>query len=228
MNNRSQRRNSASHIVAVIFGIIILLIVVSQCSNASSNNVSMFDTSYNSSSYSTGGQGTTADATVVPWDYRVTEGEVGDLVGGDMTILPDNQLMANDDQYGTGDKIWTLQYMTANLKENDQGKASVTLSTWNPIKSYKTKEAATADLDRLKVKLKTKVKLVGVYKTKLDDKTRQFAVLRLPTGQQVKQPIDEKRYSALKSAKEADIIMEEIHDHSQFDLAYSKFRGWAS
>lgn len=164
----------------------------------------------------------------MPWDYRVVEGTVGDLIGGDMTILPDNQLMANDDQYATGDKIWTLQHMSANMNENSQKKARITLSTWMPIKSYRNKETAETDLNRLKVSLKTKVDLVGVYETKLNGKTRQFAVLELPSGQQIKQPIDAKRYASLKPAKQAEIIMEEIHDYSNFDLAYSKFRGWAS
>ncbi|QJC52154.1 signal peptide protein [Paenibacillus albicereus] len=211
--------------VAGAIGAALLALALAGCSTSSN---SVFDTSSGGASTSAAGQSAAADTSVVPWDYRVAEAEVGDLIGGDMTILPDNQLMANDNQYATGEKIFTLQYMTANLKENSEGKASVSLSAWTPIKSYRDKATADADLERLKLRLKTKVDLVGVYKTELGGKSRQFAVIELPSGQVVKQPIDADRYASLKSAKQADVILEEIHDFSEFDLAYSKFRGWAA
>ncbi|PLT46048.1 hypothetical protein B8V81_4479 [Paenibacillus pasadenensis] len=225
-HNRAGAVRRARGRIAGVLGAALLALALAGCSTGSS---SVFDTSGGSSSgASAAGQSAAADTSVVPWDYRVAEAEVGDLIGGDMTILPDNQLMANDSQYATGDKIFTLQYMTANLKENSEGKASVSLSAWTPIKSYRAKAEADADLERLKLRLKTKVDLVGVYKTELDGKSRQFAVLELPSGQVVKQPIDEDRYASLKSAKQADVILEEIHDFSEYDLAYSKFRGWAA
>ena len=69
--------------------------------------------------------------------------------------------------------------------------------------------------------------LVGVYKTEYQGKTRNFAVLTLPSGNQIKQPIDEDRYKTLKSLKKVPINVEEIHDYVDYDLAYAKFRGWA-
>ncbi|MDG0791419.1 signal peptide protein [Cohnella ginsengisoli] len=189
--------------------------------------------SYGYTEYTPSGSGTsvTADGrtiSTVPWDYRVVAGTVGDLIGGDMTIEPDNQQMANDKNYATGDQVWVLQHMSATLTEDAQGRAQTVLSTWRPIKSYKAESDAEADLNRLKVKLKTKADLVGVYKTTLGDKTREFAVVELPSGQKVKQPIDEERYAQFKTAKQTDIFLEEVHDYAAYDLVYSKFRGWAS
>lgn len=70
--------------------------------------------------------------------------------------------------------------------------------------------------------------MVGVYKTEYKGKTRNFAVLELPTGNRIKQPIDDERYTALKQAKTASVVLEEVHDFADYDLAYAKFRGWAN
>jgi len=163
----------------------------------------------------------------VPWDYRVVEGTVGDLIGSDMTILPDNELIPNDDNYGTGDRVWTLQAMEADINTNSQERADVTLTAWESLKTFKSQQAAQEDLDKLKIQLKTEVDLVGVYKTDYQGKTRQFAVITLPSGQHVKQPIDEDRYQTFKSLKKVNILLEEVHDFSNYDLTYAKFRGWA-
>lgn len=164
----------------------------------------------------------------VPWDYRLVEATVGDLVGGDMTLLPGEQLLPNDDNYGTGDKIWALEYMEAFMRTTEQNRTNVTLTAWKPIKSYRTKQAAEEDLAKLKLRLKTEIDLVGVYKTAYQGKTREFAVLELPSGQTVKQPIDEKRYAQLKTQKKVNVILEEVHDYNDYDTVYAKFRGWAS
>ncbi|WP_256217294.1 hypothetical protein [Paenibacillus sp. OV219] len=163
----------------------------------------------------------------IPWDYRIVQGKVGDLVGSDMVILPDNTLMANDSNYATGDDIWTLQYMTAEMSSDVSGSNSIKLSAWNPIKSFKSEASAKEDLAKLKLSLQTEVPLVGVYKTSFQGKTRDFAVITLPSGNQLKQPIDDKRYEKLKSLKNVMINVEEVHDYLNYDLAYAKFRGWA-
>lgn len=167
------------------------------------------------------------DASRIPWDYKLVEGTVGDLIGSDMTILPDNALLPNDGNYATGDKIWTLQYMSADMTTNDSGRSEVKLSAWTPIKSYAKESAAKADIAELKVSLKTTVTLVGVYKTSYQGKTRNFAVLTLPSGNQLKQPIDDERFNQLKSLKKVPIMVEEVHDFADYDSAYAKFRGWA-
>lgn len=79
----------------------------------------------------------------------------------------------------------------------------------------------------LKVTVKTDVKLVGVYKTTYKKDTRHFAVVELPTGNRIKQPIDEKRYAAMEKKDTVDVVLEEVHDFADYDLAYAKFRGWA-
>ncbi|AZN42009.1 hypothetical protein [Paenibacillus albus] len=163
----------------------------------------------------------------IPWDYRIVQGKVGDLVGSDMVILPDNSLMANDSNYATGDDIWTLQYMTAEMAADASGSNSIKLSAWNPIKSFKSEAGAKEDLAKLKLSLQTEVPLVGVYKTSYQGNTRDFAVITLPSGNQLKQPIDDKRYDKLKSLKNVMINVEEVHDYLNYDLAYAKFRGWA-
>ncbi|WP_090117996.1 hypothetical protein [Cohnella sp. OV330] len=229
----------AGQVIAVVIGVFLFITIVAQCADNGSTGSSVFNVnsgtsySYGYTEYSPSGSGTSVTSSgttisTVPWDYRVIEGTVGDLIGGDMTIEPDNQLMANDKNYATGDKVWVLQHMSATLTEDAQGRAQTVLSTWRPIKSYKIQSDAEADLNRLKVKLKTKADLIGVYKTTLGDKTREFAVVELPSGQQVKQPIDDERYAQFKTAKEADIFLEEVHDYAAYDLVYSKFRGWAS
>ncbi|WP_037286650.1 hypothetical protein [Saccharibacillus sacchari] len=164
----------------------------------------------------------------VPWDYRIQEGSVGDLIGSDMTVLPDNELLANDNNYATGQQIWTLQAMSATLTTDDQGRNDVQLSGWTTLKSYPDEASANTDLENLKVSLTTDVDVVGVYKTALNGETRNFAVLELPSGNRMKQPIDEARYGKLKDAKEVAVVLEEVHDFADYDLAYAKFRGWAN
>ncbi|MNN53148.1 hypothetical protein D3C81_1678850 [compost metagenome] len=153
---------------------------------------------------------------------------MGDLIGSDMTVLPDNELLPNDGNYATGDKIWTLQFMDAELTTDADQKNEVRLSSWTTIKSYGTQETAAEDLKNLKVSITTDVDLVGVYKTKYQEKTRNFAVLELPSGNRIKQPIDDKRYTALEKAKTASVVLEEVHDFADYDSAYAKFRGWAN
>lgn len=166
------------------------------------------------------------DVSKVPWDYRIVEGTVGDLIGSDMTILPDQELLPNDDNYATGERIWTLQFMDAELTTNSEGQNKVRLSAWQTIKTNKSKEAAEKDLAELKISVSTEVDLVGVYQTELQGVTREFAVLTLPSGNQIKQPIDKERYNRLKTQKKAQVRLEEIHDYADYDLAYAKFRGW--
>ncbi|WP_229521739.1 hypothetical protein [Paenibacillus monticola] len=170
----------------------------------------------------------TSDSTSrVPWDYRVVESTVGDLIGSDMTVLPDNELLPNDGNYATGDKIWTLQFMDAELVTDADQRNEIRLSSWTTLKSYGDQKTAAEDLKNLKVSITTDVDLVGVYKTQYKDKTRNFAVLELPSGNRIKQPIDDKRYTALEKAKTASVVLEEVHDFADYDSAYAKFRGWA-
>lgn len=164
----------------------------------------------------------------VPWDYRIQEGSVGDLIGSDMTVLPDNELLANDNNYATGQQIWTLQSMSATLTTDDQGRNDVQLSGWTTLKSYPDEASAKTDLENLKVSVTTDVDVVGVYKTALNGETRNFAVLELPSGNRMKQPVDDTRYGKLKDVKEVSVVLEEVHDFADYDLAYAKFRGWAN
>ncbi|CAM3431789.1 MULTISPECIES: hypothetical protein [Paenibacillus] len=194
---------------------LMLLFVLSACS--SSQTV-----------FHTGSSGEESISTArVPWDYRIVEGTVGDLIGGDMTVLPDNELLPNDGNYATGDKIWTLQFMDAELTTDENQRNNIRLSSWQTIKSYKDEKSAQADLTNLKVIVKTDVELVGVYATTHKNETRRFAVIELPTGNRIKQPIDEKRYTAMEKEKTVDVVLEEVHDFADYDLAYAKFRGWA-
>ncbi|WP_313638729.1 signal peptide protein [Paenibacillus sp. FSL K6-0276] len=195
-----------------------MLLTVLLLSACSSNQGSVFDT----------GTAETSDSVArVPWDYRVVESTVGDLIGSDMTVLPDNELLPNDGNYATGDKIWTLQFMDAELITDADQKNEVRLSSWSTIKSYADEKTAAEDLTNLKVSVTTDVDLVGVYKTKYKDKTRNFAVLELPSGNRIKQPIDDERYTALEKQKTASVVLEEVHDFADYDSAYAKFRGWA-
>jgi hypothetical protein len=171
---------------------------------------------------------TDSNAAHVPWDYRIVNGTVGDLIGSDMTLLPDNELLPNDGNYATGDAVWTMQYMDAELTTNSGQRNEIHLSSWNTIKSYPDEKTAKDDLAKLKVLLKTEVDLVGVYQTEYQGKTRNFAVLTLPSGNRIKQPIDDKRYNALKNQKKSEVMLEEVHDYVDYDSAYAKFRGWAN
>jgi hypothetical protein len=230
----NRRRNPQSgggtaRILPIVLGGILFVVIIGAIFNSCSNQSSSITWPASSSgSSSAPDSSTAASANSVPWDYRLVEGTVGDLIGSDMTILPDNELLPNDDNYATGDKAWTMQYMSANMTANPDGRNTVTLSEWKAIKSFKTKEAAEKDINELKLSLKTEIDLVGVYKTEFQGKTRQFAVLTLPSGQQIKQPVDEQRYEQLKPLKKVNVILEEVHNYADYDMAYAKFRGWAS
>ncbi|TCM99322.1 hypothetical protein EV294_102618 [Paenibacillus sp. BK033] len=163
----------------------------------------------------------------VPWDYRVVEEEVGDLVGSDMTIIPDNTLLPNDNNYATGDKVWILQYMDAMLTTDDDRRSQIKLSSWDTLKSFKDEKSALADLASLKESIQTEVDLIGVYKTENAGKTREFAVITLPSGNVVKQPISDEKYAALKTKSKVKVNIEQVHLYDDYDQVYSKFRGWA-
>ncbi|MFS1511225.1 signal peptide protein [Chengkuizengella sp. SCS-71B] len=208
----------------IIFGLI-LFGVLSFIGNLFDNGSQVFETNPVSSSSGTISEPET-NTNTLPWDYRVEEGTVGDLIGGDMTVLPDNLLLPNDENYATGDKIWTLQFMNAQMDVLANGSNEVHLSSWKGIKSYKSLEEAEKDLQELKIQIKTEVDLVGVYKTEFEGQFRHFAILTLPTGHDIKQPIDEARYNRLKEKKTAEVYLEEIHSYTNYDLAMAKFRGW--
>ena len=197
---------------------VMLLLAVMLLSACSAGSGSVFSTDTE----------TTDSVSRVPWDYRVVEGKVGDLIGSDMTVLPDNELLPNDGNYATGDTIWTLQFMDAELVTDADQKNDIRLSSWTTLKSYGDQKTATDDLANLKVSITTDVDLVGVYKTEYQEKTRNFAVLELPSGNRIKQPIDDKRYAALEKQKTASVVLEEVHDFADYDSAYAKFRGWAN
>lgn len=201
------------------FLVTLLLAVSVAVLGACGNTSSVFSTAAGSESALTTAR--------VPWDYKIVEATVGDLVGSDMTILPDNDLLPNDNNYATGDKIWILQFMDAELTTDENQKNEVRLSSWTTLKSYPDQASAEKDLAELKVAITTDVDLVGVYKTEYQGKTRNFAVLELPTGNRIKQPIDDARYAALEKAKTASVVLEEVHDFADYDLAFAKFRGWA-
>jgi hypothetical protein len=173
-----------------------------------------------------GAAGTTTSSQT-PWDYKLEEATVGDLINGDMTLLPDNRLMPNDKNYATGDKVWLLSFMSANMTTGAGGQTNVSLSAWQPIKTYSSKTEADQAMADLKAVVNTEVDLVGVYKTEYQGNSREFAVLTMPTGNQVKQPIDEERYNKLKNEKKAKVVLEVVHDYLNFDEAMAKFRGWA-
>lgn len=89
--------------------------------------------------FHTGSEEVSSTSARVPWDYRIIEGTVGDLIGGDMTVLPDNEPPPNDNNYATGDKIWTLQFMDAELTTDANQRNDIRLSSWQTIKSFKDK-----------------------------------------------------------------------------------------
>ena len=196
--------------------LILTVFLLSACSN---NQNSVFHTDTTAE--------TTDNVSRVPWDYRVVESSVGDLIGSDMTVLPDNELLPNDGNYATGDKVWILQFMDAELTTDANQRNDIRLSSWAPIKSYGDQKTAAEDLKNLKVSITTDVDVVGVYKTKYKDKTRNFAVIELPSGNRIKQPIDDKRYTSLEKQKTTSVVLEEVHDFADYDSAYAKFRGWA-
>lgn len=218
MNKDRSRRNGGYHRLhlGTLLGMLLMAVLLLSACSGNANSVFHTDTE------------TTDSVSRVPWDYRVVEGTVGDLIGSDMTVLPDNELLPNDGNFATGDKIWTLQFMDAELVTDADQKNDIRLSSWATIKSYADQKTAAEDLARLKVSITTDVDLVGVYKTKYKDKTRNFAVVELPSGNRIKQPIDDKRYTALEKQKKASVVLEEVHDFADYDSAYAKFRGWAN
>lgn len=217
MNKGRERRAEGRGLARTGAVLSMLLMAVLLLSACSGNSGSVFHTDTE----------TTDSVSRVPWDYRVVEGTVGDLIGSDMTVLPDNEMLPNDGNYATGDKIWTLQFMDAELVTDADQKNDIRLSSWAAIKSYGDQKSAIADLKNLKVSITTDVDLVGVYKTKYKNKTRNFAVIELPSGNRIKQPIDDNRYKALEKQKKASVVLEEVHDFADYDSAYAKFRGWA-
>lgn len=221
--HRQRRSNGPRLLMAIVIGIIVVAVISGIAQAVSNNKVSVLSRSGSKSASAVADAG----SATVPWDYKIEEGRVVDLIGADMTISPNNQLLPNDSNYATGDKVWVLSYMTAEIKTGEDGQNAVTLSSWSPLKSFHSAEAAQQDLAGLKVELKADVDLVGVYKTEFEGKHRQFAVMTLPTGHSIKQPITEERYQDLKSKKQVKVILEEVHDFGDYDLAMSKFRGWA-
>jgi len=228
-NGRNAPQQPSSRIFSVIVAGVMIVIFLAVVSRSCSSNSNLQGSAVSwEQSGSTSSSSSQTQSSTVPWDYRLTEATVGDLVGGDMTLLPDEDLLPNDDNYATGDKVWILQYMGAVMKTAADNRADVTLTAWKPIKSYKSKDTAQADLEKLKLSLKAEVDLVGVYKTEYQGQTREFAILTLPSGQTVKQPVDEARYEKLKPLKKVEVMLEEVHDYSNYDMAYAKFRGWAA
>jgi hypothetical protein len=195
--------------------------------NSGSGTTTSATTSVTKPSTTTTAKDDLSGSAVVPWDYKVVEAKVGDLVGEQMVLLPDNTMLDNMDNYATGDSIAVISFMTAQMTTDSTGKNDISLSAWQPIKTFKTKEEAEKDLAELKKQIKTEVDLVGVYKTENQGKFRYFAVLTMPTGQKIKQPIQEDRYNSFKSKKQVQVVLEEVHDFSDYDQTMAKFRGWA-
>jgi hypothetical protein len=219
----------------VLIGVLIVVVISAVAGSLGSKEKGRIVTSMsNAPSAPTAASGVPAAAAqgepskVVPWDYKVEQKKVGDLINGDMTLQPENELMPNDDNYATGDTVWVLSVMNAVMTTQAGGRNDVTLTAWKPLKTFRDRSAAEADLGKLKESVQTDVELVGVYKTELDGKFREFAVITLPSGQSVKQPIDEARYQDFKSKKQVKALLEIVHDFNDYDQAYPKFRGWAS
>ncbi|WP_052486990.1 hypothetical protein [Gordoniibacillus kamchatkensis] len=226
--------NAQRIVSAVLIGVLIVVIITAVASSFGSK-----DKGKNAAMPPGGSSGTKSvqasqtakqgeASKVVPWDYKVEQKKVGDLINGDMSLQPDNELVPNDDNYATGDSVWVLSVMNAVMTTQADGKNDVTLTAWKPIKTFRQQDAAGADLGKLKETVQTDVELVGVYKTELDGKYREFAVITLPSGQNVKQPIDEARYNDFKTKKQVKASLEIVHDFNDYDKAYPKFRGWAS
>ncbi|MCK9859885.1 hypothetical protein [Paenibacillus sp. ATY16] len=212
--------------LTIIASTLLFCFILSSCTNNP-------DYVYSTSNYSSSQDTAVASATQVnpvrnvPWDYRVVQEEVGDLVGSDMTIIPDNTLLPNDGNYATGDKVWILQYMDAMLTTDNDRRSQIKLSSWSTLKSFKDEKSALADLGNLKESIQTEVNLIGVYKTEKTGKTREFAVITLPSGNVVKQPISDEKYASLKSKSKVKVTIEQVHLYDDYDQVYSKFRGWA-
>ncbi|WP_243735126.1 hypothetical protein [Paenibacillus turpanensis] len=223
-----KQNNRMTGFLFVGLGIVIILFMIG---NAFNDEPEVLDWQHQSSSWTTSSGSVQTSVsetrTSVPWDYKIEQAKVGDLIGADMVILPNNELLPNDQNYATGDNVWVLQHMTAEMLTDPNGRNDVTMSSWRPIKSYKSEAEAKSDLENLKLSLQTEVDLVGVYKTEFEGKFRHFAVIKLPTGHHIKQPIAEDRYTAMKDKKQVKVTLEEVHDYADYDLAMAKFRGWA-
>jgi hypothetical protein len=211
-------------ILSILLSGIALSLLLSSCGY--DRQQSVFTTSSSGAS-SAQAESEAASNVRVPWDYRIVQGTVGDLVGSDMTILPDNVLLPNDNNFATGDAVWTLQFMDAQITTDAKERSQITLSSWITLKSYKDEQSAKKDIAELKESITTEVDLVGVYKTENEGQTRQFAVITMPSGNAVKQPVSAEKYAALKSAKKANVNIEQVHDFENYDTVYAKFRGWA-
>ncbi|UJF34694.1 hypothetical protein [Paenibacillus hexagrammi] len=210
-----------------VVGVILIIWGISSAFNSKPSVLSP-NNGYATGSVTEGNTSTSSGSNELPWDYQVVESTVGDLLDGDMVLLPNNERISNDQNFATGDKVWVLTSMSANMQTDSQGRNDVTLSQWKAIKTFKTKEEADKDISELKKQLTTEVNLVGVYKTELNGKFRYFAVVDMPTGQKVKQPISEERYASFKDKQQVEVILEEVHDYSNYDQVMAKFRGWAN
>ncbi|MBM7568604.1 hypothetical protein [Paenibacillus sacheonensis] len=206
--------------IYLILGGLMLCLLLSAC--GTEDQTSIFSTSSTTDDASS-----SVDVARVPWDYRIMQGKVGDLVGSDMTILPDNVMLPNDNNFATGDAVWTLQYMDAEITTDEQKRNQLQLSAWGTLKSYKDEASAKKDIAELKETIQTELDLVGVYKTENQGKFREFAVVAMPSGNVIKQPISEEKYASLKDQKKVKANIEQIHDFGDYDTVYAKFRGWA-
>ncbi|MBG9733324.1 MULTISPECIES: hypothetical protein [Paenibacillus] len=211
----SHKPYNSRKILTMVIAIAIIILVANMCNHRSEERAGSGKSTAN------------VNATTVPWDYKVESVKVGDLIGGDMTLSPDNELLPNDGNYATGDTIWALKYMTADMVIKDGKRNDVHLSPWKAIKTYPSKQAAEKELKNVKLSLKAEVELIGVYKTEYQGKYRQFAVMTLPSGHTIKQPINQERYSNMKNKKKVAVLLEEVHDMNNYDQAMAKFRGWA-
>ncbi|WP_268626127.1 hypothetical protein [Paenibacillus alvei] len=211
----SRKPYNSRKILTIVIAIAIIILVANMCNHRSGESVGNGKSIAN------------VNATTVPWDYKIESVTVGDLIGGDMTLSPDNELLPNDGNYATGDTIWALKYMTADMVVKDGKRNEVHLSPWKAIKTYSSKQAAEKELKNVKLSLKAEVELIGVYKTEYQGKYRQFAVMTLPSGHTIKQPINQERYSKMKTKKKVAVLLEEVHDMNNYDQAMAKFRGWA-
>ncbi|GAV11768.1 signal peptide protein [Paenibacillus sp. chi10] len=211
----SRKPYNSRKILTIVIAIAIIILVANMCNHRSGESVGNGKSTAN------------VNATTVPWDYKIESVTVGDLIGGDMTLSPDNELLPNDGNYATGDTIWALKYMTADMVVKDGKRNDVHLSPWKAIKTYSSKQAAEKELKNVKLSLKAEVELIGVYKTEYQGKYRQFAVMTLPSGHTIKQPINQERYSKMKTKKKVAVLLEEVHDMNNYDQAMAKFRGWA-
>ncbi|MFD0588927.1 signal peptide protein [Paenibacillus sp. GCM10027627] len=163
----------------------------------------------------------------VPYDYQVVQSKVDNIIGDEIFIMPEREFLLNDQKYAVGDKVWALQFKGAEVTSDSKERTRVWTTAWKTIKTYKDKKSAVADMDKLKLTITTEIDLVGLYKTTYKGETRHFAVVELPSGNRVKQLVDDARYERLSKGKTATVHLEEIHDYYDYDLVFSKFRGWA-